>query len=139
MFARTGPRMGVRFASGNVFYMNRTFTMRHLQSVASPLSHGFITPLRFSSTAAMSGAVAGMSTVMPSGALDADICVALSSTVSTCALETLKSPALANMPVLAMFANLAKAPYTWGDVALVTMELIGQTAGSIALIDASAA
>jgi hypothetical protein len=47
MFARTGPRMGVRFASGNVFYMNRTFTTRHLQSVASPLSTGFVTPVRY--------------------------------------------------------------------------------------------
>lgn len=53
MFARSCPRMGVRFASGNVFYMNKTFSARHLQSVASPLSTGFITPARFSSTTAL--------------------------------------------------------------------------------------
>ena len=52
MFARSCPRMGVRFASGNVFYMNKTFSARHLQSVASPLSTGFITPVRFGSTSA---------------------------------------------------------------------------------------
>ena len=50
MFARSCPRMGVRFASGNVFYMNKTFSARHLQSVASPLSTGFITPMRFNSS-----------------------------------------------------------------------------------------
>ena len=50
MFARSCPRMGMRFASGNVFYMNRTFTTRHLNSVASPLSAGFITPMRFASS-----------------------------------------------------------------------------------------
>ena len=52
MFARSCPRMGVRFASGNVFYMNKTFSARHLQSVASPLSTGFITPVRFTSVSA---------------------------------------------------------------------------------------
>jgi hypothetical protein len=50
MFARTCPRMGVRFASGNVYYMNRTFTARHLQCVSSPLYTGFITPMRFHSS-----------------------------------------------------------------------------------------
>jgi hypothetical protein len=49
MFARTCPRMGMRFASGNVYYMNRTFTARHLQCVGSPLWTGFITPMRFAS------------------------------------------------------------------------------------------
>ena len=47
MFARSCPRMGVRFASGNVFYMNQTFSARHLQCVSSPLSTGFISPARF--------------------------------------------------------------------------------------------
>jgi hypothetical protein len=51
MFTRTSSRMGVRFASGNVYYMNRTFTARHLQSVAGPLSTGFIAPMRFASHA----------------------------------------------------------------------------------------
>ena len=58
MFARSAPRTGVRFASGNVFYMNQTFSARHLQCVASPLSTGFVTPLRFSSTSASIVAVA---------------------------------------------------------------------------------
>jgi hypothetical protein len=53
MFARSAGRSGVRFASGNVFYMNQTFTARHLQCVASPLSTGFLTTARFSSTAAL--------------------------------------------------------------------------------------
>ena len=56
MFARSCPRMGVRFASGNVFYMNRTFSARHLQCVASPLSTGFISPMRFVSTSAVPSA-----------------------------------------------------------------------------------
>jgi hypothetical protein len=50
MFARTSARMGSRFASGNVYYMGRTFTSRHLHSVASPLSTGFVSSLRFSSS-----------------------------------------------------------------------------------------
>ena len=50
MLGRSCGRAGVRFASGNVFYMNRTFTAHHLRCVASPLSTGFISPMRFSST-----------------------------------------------------------------------------------------
>jgi hypothetical protein len=72
MFARTGPRMGVRFASGNVFYMNRTFTMRHLQSVASPLSNGFITPLRLHSSLAIGAST--MWTPMGQSSGDLAIC-----------------------------------------------------------------
>ena len=48
MFRNCG-RAGVRFASGNVFYMNRTFSARHLQSATSPLSTGFVSPVRFAS------------------------------------------------------------------------------------------
>lgn len=54
MFARSGPRMGMRFASGNVFYMNRMYTSHHLRSVASPLTTGFISPVRFMGTTPMS-------------------------------------------------------------------------------------
>ncbi len=52
MFARSCPRMGMRFASGNVFYMNRMYSARHLNGVGSPLSMGFVTPLRFMATVA---------------------------------------------------------------------------------------
>jgi len=52
MLARSSSRTGVRFASGNVFYMNMTFSARHLQCVASPLSTGFVTPARYSSSSA---------------------------------------------------------------------------------------
>ena len=75
MFARSCPRMGVRFASGNVFYMNKTFSARHLQSVASPLSTGVITPMRFSSrivagcNGALVAGVAGDIAVPESGEL----------------------------------------------------------------------
>ncbi len=37
--------MGMRFASGNVFYMNRMYSARHLNGVGSPLSMGFVTPI----------------------------------------------------------------------------------------------
>ena len=60
MFTRSCPRMGVRFASGNVHYMNRTFTARHLQCVASPLYSGFITPMRFASTSSLFAAPSGI-------------------------------------------------------------------------------
>jgi hypothetical protein len=50
MFARTSTRTGVRFASGNVFYMGRTFTARHMVAVFSPLSAGHVTSLRLSRT-----------------------------------------------------------------------------------------
>ena len=64
MFARSCPRMGVRFASGNVFYMNQTFSARHLQCVSSPLSTGFISPARFMGT---SVTAAGCSGLLPLG------------------------------------------------------------------------
>jgi hypothetical protein len=48
MFHRSCPRMGMRFASGNVYYMNQMFSARHLASVASPLGSGFISPAHFS-------------------------------------------------------------------------------------------
>jgi hypothetical protein len=50
MFARTSTRTGVRFASGNVFYMGRTLTARHMTAVSSPLSAGYVTSLRLSHT-----------------------------------------------------------------------------------------
>jgi hypothetical protein len=50
MFARTSTRTGVRFASGNVFYMGRTLTARHMAAVSSPLSAGYVTSLRLSRT-----------------------------------------------------------------------------------------
>jgi hypothetical protein len=56
MFHRSCPRMGMRFASGNVYYMNQMFSARHLQSVASPLSTGFITPVRFMSGVSVASA-----------------------------------------------------------------------------------
>ncbi len=50
MFARSCPRMGMRFASGNVFYMNRMYSARHLNGVNSPLAMGFVSPLRMCSS-----------------------------------------------------------------------------------------
>ena len=69
MFARSCGRGGVRFASGNVFYMNRTFTARHLQCVSSPLSTGFISAARFSTSAVFAssnGVVSGCSSMVES-------------------------------------------------------------------------
>jgi len=45
--------MGMRFASGNVYYMNRTFTARHMNCVGSPLGVGFVSPLRYHSVASV--------------------------------------------------------------------------------------
>ena len=69
MFARSCPRMGVRFASGNVFYMNQTFSARHLQCVSSPLSTGFVTPLRFTSTTGVSRSGLGSAVALPTDAV----------------------------------------------------------------------
>jgi hypothetical protein len=66
MFARSCPRAGVRFAGGNVFYMSRTFSARHLRAVSSPLSTGFIPPANFAGAIVAAAAAAGSSCV-PSG------------------------------------------------------------------------
>ncbi len=47
--------MGMRFASGNVFYMNRVYVTKHLNSVGSPLSMGYITQIRSHSVSQPSG------------------------------------------------------------------------------------
>lgn len=61
MFARNcSARMGTRFASGNVFYMNRTFSARHMNSVASPLGCGFVTPVRLFSSSQLTAATYGI-------------------------------------------------------------------------------
>uniref|UniRef100_A0A7S1KZB6 Uncharacterized protein n=1 Tax=Neobodo designis TaxID=312471 RepID=A0A7S1KZB6_NEODS len=90
MFARSCPRMGVRFASGNVFYMNKTFSARHLQSVASPLSTGFITPARFASTNAIARIGGGACVALPT---DAAVDVALVEDVMTLATAVSEVPA----------------------------------------------
>jgi hypothetical protein len=121
MFARTCPRMGMRFASGNVYYMNRTFTARHLQCVGSPLAAGFVSPMRMMSTST-GIAACGMGALMPSGLLDLDSTSALKSAAAECAIESMSAPSIVDLPMFTMFANLAKAPYTWGDVQVMTME-----------------
>jgi hypothetical protein len=123
MFARSCPRMGVRFASGNVFYMNQTFSARHLQTVSSPLSTGYISPVRFTGTnvsAAASSAIA----MQGGGALDVATIASLAAGAGEGIADAFSTPANAELGAIStLFATMAKTPYTWGDQVTLTMKL----------------
>ena len=118
MFRSCG-RAGIRFASGNVFYMNRTFSARHLQCVSSPLSTGFVSPMRFLSA---TGTSAMALTFPGAGALDTETCASLTRGEGFSEVGTLAS--LAEVPVLCVYTALLKAPYTWGATVGQTKEII---------------